>query len=188
MLIIGLGNPGKEYEHTPHNVGFMAVDKIASVNNFTFGLSQKHKAMIAEGYIEGEKVTLMKPLTYMNLSGNAVRSYVEYYKIDINDIIIIYDDMDLPIGKIRIRKSGSSGGHNGIKSIIANLQTENFKRIRIGIGRPADATGVIDFVLHNLSKEETKILSDTINLTPEMIETVTKKGFDCMMNIYNGVK
>lgn len=188
MLIIGLGNPGKEYEHTPHNVGFMAVDKIASEHNLTFGLSQKHKAMIAEGNIDGEKVILLKPLTYMNLSGNAVRTYVEYYKIDLNDIIIIYDDMDLPIGKLRIRKNGSSGGHNGIKSIIANLQTEEFKRIRIGIGRPTENIGVIDFVLHNLSKEETTILNDTINLVPKMIETVIKKGFDGMMNIYNGVK
>lgn len=188
MLIVGLGNPGKEYEKTPHNVGFMAVDEIAKTYNLTFNLSQKHKAMIAEGKINGEKIILMKPLTFMNLSGNAVRSYVEYYKIDINDIIIIYDDMDLPIGTLRIRKTGSSGGHNGIKSIISNLQTESFKRIRIGIGRPTNNLGTIDFVLHTLNKEESNIITETIDKMPKIIETTVDKGFDYMMNIYNGAK
>lgn len=188
MLIIGLGNPGKEYEKTPHNVGFMAVDKIAQVYNLKFNLAQKHQAMISEGQINGQKVTIMKPITYMNLSGNAVRSYVEYYKINVNDIIVIYDDMDLPLGQLRIRKAGSSGGHNGMKSIIANLQTEEFKRIRIGIGRPTNNRGVIDYVLHHLSKEEEKVLSEKIDLIPEMTKALFDRGFDYMMNIYNGVK
>ncbi len=188
MLIIGLGNPGKEYEKTPHNVGFMAVDEIANKNNLTFTLSQKHQAMVAEGKIKGKKITLLKPLTYMNLSGNAVRSYIEYYKIDINDVIVIYDDMDLPLGNLRIRKLGSSGGHNGIKSIIANLQTEEFKRIRIGIGRPTNNLNTVDFVLHNLTKEEEKILREKINLIPEMIDAIIEHSFEYMMNIYNGVK
>lgn len=188
MLVIGLGNPGKEYEKTPHNVGFMAVDEIARKYNVTFKLSSKHNAMIGEGKINGEKIILMKPLTYMNLSGNAVRSYIEYYKININDIVIIYDDMDLPLGTLRIRKSGSSGGHNGIKSIIENIQTESFKRIRIGIGRPTNNLGVIDFVLHNLSKIEMEKLQEVIDLIPSMIEKTVEFTFDYMMNIYNGVK
>ena len=132
MIIVGLGNPGKEYANTPHNVGFMAVDEIAKNNNIEFKLSKKHNAMIGEGIISGEKSYLIKPLTYMNLSGNAVRSFVEYYNIDVESILIIYDDMDLPLGHLRIRKSGTSGGHKGMKSIIENekgVQIRNYKEL-----------------------------------------------------------
>ena len=186
MVIIGLGNPGKEYEKTPHNVGFMMVDEIAKCNNLTFKLEKKHEAMIATGIIAGKKCHLIKPITYMNLSGNAVRSFVEYYNIDINDIIVIYDDLDLPLGKIRIRKNGSSGGHRGMKSIIENIKTSEFTRIRIGIDKPKEGMQVVDYVLHKLSKVETEILEETIKKAPLMIDEAIKSGVNSMMNIYNG--
>lgn len=185
MIIVGLGNPGKEYAKTPHNVGFMAVDMIAEYYNIKFMLSQTHQAMIGEGIIEGEKCYLLKPLTYMNLSGNAVRSFMEYYKYSIDDLLVIFDDLDLPLGKIRIRETGSSGGHKGMKSIIENLGTDKIKRIRIGIGKPTDTT-VVDYVLHTLTKEEYNELNNTIEKTPLMIKTTIKEGIKTMMNEYNG--
>lgn len=188
MVIVGLGNPGKEYEKTPHNVGFMCANKIAQASNMEFKLSKKHQASIAEGIINGEKTYIIKPLTYMNLSGNAVSSFVNYYNIDINDIIIIYDDMDLPLGNIRIRKTGSSGGHRGMKSIIECLKTQEIKRIRVGISHPGEKDEVIDYVLHTLTKQESSVLEKTIDKMPELIDTLTTAGFDKMMNTYNGSK
>ena len=188
MIIVGLGNPGKEYANTPHNVGFMAVDEIAKNNNIEFKLSKKHNAMIGEGIISGEQSYLIKPLTYMNLSGNAVRSFVEYYNIDVESILIIYDDMDLPLGNLRIRKSGSSGGHKGMKSIIENLGTSNLKRIRVGVGHPETKNEVVDYVLHQLSKREQETLLHSIQLIPEMIEMCVAHNFEYMMNNYNGSK
>ncbi len=186
MVVIGLGNPGKEYEKTPHNVGFMMLDYIAEVNNITFKLEKKHEAMIGVGTISGEKCYLIKPLTYMNLSGNAVRSFVEYYNIDKDEILVIFDDMDLPLGKVRVRKSGSSGGHKGMKSIIENLKTTDINRIRVGIDKPKEGMQVIDYVLHKLSKAEFEILNETIKKGPDMIDSVIKTGINNMMNIYNG--
>lgn len=186
MIIVGLGNPGKEYAKTPHNVGFMAVDKLTEKYNIKLNLSSKHQAMIGEGIIDGEKCYIIKPLTYMNLSGNAVRSFMEYYKNSVDDLIVIYDDMDLPLGKIRIREAGSSGGHKGMKSIIENLGTDKIKRIRIGIGKPAEGTQVVDYVLHKLSKEEQMELDSAIDLTPQMISMTIKEGIKTMMNNYNG--
>ena len=186
MVIIGLGNPGKEYEKTPHNVGFMMVDAIAKANNIEFRLEKKHEAMIGSGIICGEKCYLIKPMTYMNLSGSAVRSFVEYYNIPLEDIVVIYDDMDLPTGKLRIRTNGSSGGHKGMKSIIENLKSNEFSRIRIGIDKPKPGVQVVDYVLHKLTKAEMSLLEPTISKGPEMIETTIKQGINCMMNIYNG--
>lgn len=185
MVIVGLGNPGKEYEKTPHNVGFMMIDEIAKANNINFLLEKKHEALIGTGFIKGEKCFLIKPLTYMNLSGNAVRSFVEYYKIPIEDIIVIYDDLDLPLGKLRIRKNGSSGGHKGMKSIIENLGTNEIVRIRVGIDKPKDMQ-VVDFVLHQLSKKEMETLNETIIKAPSMIDMTIQDGINAMMNIYNG--
>lgn len=186
MVIVGLGNPGKEYEKTPHNVGFMMVDEIAKSNNINFLLEKKHEALIGTGMINGEKCHLIKPLTYMNLSGKSVRSFVEYYKIPLEDIIVIYDDMDLPLGKLRIRKNGSSGGHKGMKSIIENLGTQEIARIRVGIDKPKENMEVVDFVLHQLSKKEMEILNETIIKAPSMIDVTIKDGINSMMNIYNG--
>jgi len=188
MVIVGLGNPGKEYEKTPHNVGFMCANEIAKSNNMHFVVSKKHHASIAEGIINGEKIYIIKPLTYMNLSGNAVKSFVDYYKIDINDLIVIYDDMDLPLASLRIRKTGSSGGHKGMKSIIESLKTTEIKRLRVGISHPDDKGEVIDYVLHTLSKKEMEALSSTINKMPEIVDCIVNMGFDKMMNIYNGSK
>ena len=186
MVIVGLGNPGKEYEKTPHNVGFMMIDEIARVNKLEFRLEKKHEAMIATGMICGKKCHLIKPLTYMNLSGNAVRSFVEYYNIPLDEVLVIFDDMDLPLGKLRIRKSGSAGGHKGMKSIIENLKTNDICRIRVGIDKPKEGMDVINFVLHKLSKEEMNTLVETISKAPEMIDVTIKNGINYMMNIYNG--
>ena len=186
MVIIGLGNPGKEYEKTPHNVGFLMVDEIARANNIEFKLEKKHEAMIGTGFISGKKCHIIKPMTYMNLSGNAVRSFVEYYNIPLNELVVIYDDMDLPIGKLRIRKNGSSGGHKGMKSIIENLKSTEISRIRIGIDKPKNGVQVVDYVLHKLTKAEMTLLEPTINKGTEMIDITIKQGIDYMMNIYNG--
>ena len=156
MIIVGLGNPGIKYEKTRHNVGFMFVDVVAKANSATFKLDKNLEAMVAEIYIKNEKHILVKPITYMNNSGNAVYKVLNYYKkenkIDVNDLIVIYDDMDLPLGSLRIRKNGSSGGHNGMKSIISCINSTEFKRIRIGIGRPEN--NQIDHVLGKFSKNE----------------------------------
>lgn len=186
MVIVGLGNPGKQYEKTPHNVGFMVLDAIAKENQIVFRLEQKHQAMIGEGMIQGKKCYLIKPLTYMNLSGISVKSFMDYYHLDIHELMICFDDMDLPLGKIRIRKSGSSGGHKGMKSIIEQLHTTDIYRIRIGIDKPEEGCSVVDYVLHKLSKKELTLLQETIDLAPRMIEDCVQNGIDHMMNIYNG--
>lgn len=188
MIIVGLGNPGKEYEKTPHNVGFMCVDEIAKKHQIEFKLSKKHQALIGEGMIENQKCVLIKPVTYMNLSGYAVESYIHYYNFNIEDIVVIYDDMDLPLGNIRIRKSGSAGGHRGMKSVIEYLKTNEIKRIRIGISHPDNRSEVIDFVLHHLNKTEEDALNKSIHKIPEIVEDALNSGFDKMMNKFNGSK
>lgn len=186
MIIVGLGNPGKEYELTPHNVGFMMVDEIAKYYNISFKLSTKHQALIGEGKINDEKIYILKPLTYMNLSGNAVRSFIEYYKYDVNDLVVFHDDLDLPLGKVRIRESGSSGGQKGMKSIIDNMGTTNIKRVRVGIDKPSSTNETIDYVLHTLSKQEQNVLNETIKKAPLMIESYLNGGIKKMMNEFNG--
>ena len=184
MIIVGLGNPGKEYAKTRHNIGFMFVDAIADSYKADFKLDKKLQCMKAEIIINGEKHILVKPITYMNLSGNSVRSVMDYYKKTPDDVIVIYDDMDLDLAKVRIRKNGSSGGHNGIKSIIACLNTQEFKRIRIGIGpHPQDA---IDYVLGCFSKKEQAALDNVLMKSTNMIEDLIIKGMDYLMNNYNG--
>ena len=162
MVIVGLGNPGKKYEKTRHNAGFMFVDFVCHAYQSFFKLKKELEAEIAEIYINNEKHILVKPITYMNNSGNAVYKVLNYYKkdlsIDINELIVIYDDMDLPIGSLRIRKNGSSGGHNGMKSIISCVNSSDFKRIRIGIGHPED--NQIDYVLGNFSKNEWNLIQN----------------------------
>lgn len=186
MVIVGLGNPGKEYEKTPHNVGFMMVDEIANYYNINFKLSQKHQALIGEGIIDGEKIYIIKPLTYMNLSGNAVRLFMEYYKYPVEELIVFHDDLDLPLGKIRIREAGSSGGQKGMKSIIENLGTSSIKRVRVGIGKPNSTDEVVDYVLHTLTKQEQTVLNETIQKAPKMIHTYISGGIKKGMNEFNG--
>ncbi len=184
MIIVGLGNPGEKYEKTRHNIGFMFIDSVSKANNVSFKLDKKLKCLLAEINIGNEKHFLVKPITFMNLSGDAVRSVVDYYKKSADDVIVIYDDMDLELGKVRIRKNGSSGGHNGIKSIISTLNTEEFKRIRIGIGpKEIDAA---NYVLGCFSKSDMDKLNKIFDVAPNIIDDLVLKGIDYIMNNYNG--
>ena len=178
-LIVGLGNPGKEYEKTRHNVGFMAIDHYLGNESF----KSKNNGLYCEKIINNEKIIFLKPLTYMNDSGLAVRYFSDYFNLDISDILIIYDDMDFDVGKYKLKSSGSSAGHNGIKSIIRHLGTENFKRIRIGISK--NNINTIDYVLGRFSKEDLFILNNVFNIVDNIIEDFNIYDFDKLMNKYN---
>ncbi len=182
MVIVGLGNPGLKYKETRHNIGFMFVDKLAECYHASFVLDKQKEAMIAEIYIDNKKHLLIKPVTYMNNSGNAVSKILNYWNISPNDLLVVYDDMDLEVGKIRIRKMGSAGGHNGMKSIIAHLQTQDFKRIRIGIGRSEDN---IEHVLGKFKPNEKKLINESLEIAPLLFNDYLTKGIEYIMNRYN---
>ena len=184
MIVVGLGNPGKEYAQTRHNVGFMFVDRIAKYYNWTFKLEKKFQSFISTGTLNGEKIILVKPITYMNNSGLAVRSIVDYHKATPDDVLVVYDDMDLPLAIIRIRLSGSSGGHKGMKSVIEHMGTEEIKRIRLGISY--DHSDVIDYVLTPFSKTEFSQMESVLDKAPLIIADYLEKGIDYVMNNYNG--
>lgn len=179
--IVGLGNPGKEYEKTRHNVGFMVIDLIAKDLNFSF--KKKFNADIAKGTYNGETLVLVKPLTFMNNSGEAVRMVTDFFQVDHEDILVIYDDLDLPIGKIRLREKGGSGGHNGMKSIIAHLNHQIFKRMRIGIGN--DKVEVIKHVLGTFNKEERVILENVLDKAHKASLDFVKMNYVDVMTRYN---
>ena len=179
-LIVGLGNPGKEYENTRHNIGFMCVDNYVDNSNW----KEKFNALYTEINIEGEKVLFVKPLTYMNLSGLSVRSFVDYFKIEISDILIIQDDLDLAAGDIRLKVNSSAGGHNGIKSIINELNTDAFPRLKIGIANNKNYD-TKDYVLGKFSKEEESLIKDTVSLSKDIIDYFLKNGIEKSMNKYN---
>lgn len=185
-IIIGLGNPGSKYENTRHNVGFLAVDYLSErlgVHIFTKTFS-KFNAIITEARINGNKLLLVKPLTYMNLSGEAVKPIIDWYKIDIEDMVVVYDDLDLPLGKLRIREKGSAGGHNGMKSIIQHVGTDHFKRIRIGIDRPKEES-VVDHVLAKFTIDEKMNIDDSINILSEaLVDWLNGVKFIKLMNTY----
>ena len=185
-LIAGLGNPGKEYVGTRHNVGFEVADAICA--KFDIKLNkEKFRAIFGDGRIAGEKVIVVKPQTYMNLSGEAIREIADWYKIEDDHIIIIYDDISLPLGKIRIREKGSAGGHNGIKNIIYQLQTDIFPRIKIGVGAPEHPDfDMKDYVLGHFSKEETEILIKSAVRTVFAVEEIIKSDAKTAMNKFNG--
>lgn len=183
-LIVGLGNPGKQYEDTRHNIGFKVIDECSRLFNIPLDQS-KHKGLYGIGFYKGEKVLLLKPLTYMNLSGESIRAVVDYYQIDIEDVVIIYDDLDLPVGKVRLRQKGSAGGHNGIKSTIAHLGTQEFNRIRIGIDRPPRGMKVPDYVLGRFSKEEQMSVVDAAKKSAAACDMWLDKPFLQVMNEYN---
>lgn len=183
-IIVGLGNPGKEYERTRHNTGFMVVDKLADKFNIEIK-KEKSKALIGLGEINGEKVMLVKPQTFMNLSGEAVRGLVDFYKEDIKNIFIIFDDIDLEIGKIRIKERGSAGTHNGMKSIVKELGTENFKRIKVGIGKPKEHIDLVNHVLGKFSDEEMKLLEGSIDNAVNAAELIIKEEVAKAMNMHN---
>lgn len=183
-VIVGLGNPDKKYDMTRHNMGFRIIDALADRYNISL-TEQKHKGLIGKGVIGGEKVILVKPLTYMNLSGECVRPVCDYYKVDPEDCIIAFDDISLDPGKMRIRKKGSAGGHNGIKSIIAHLGTDAFPRLKFGVGDKPKHMDLADYVLGRFSKEEEIIVSEGIKKACEAIECMVTEGYDAAMNKYN---
>ncbi|MGI6731785.1 MAG: aminoacyl-tRNA hydrolase [Anaerovoracaceae bacterium] len=182
-IVVGLGNPGRKYEHTKHNIGFITLDLLAENHGIKIN-KIKHKALIGEGFISGQKVLLVKPQTYMNLSGNSVREVMEYYKADVSQLIVIYDDVDIPMGSLRIRKKGSAGSHNGMRSIIYDIQSDQFKRIRIGIGGERKME-LANYVLGGFNKEDKKLMEDAVNNAAAAVECILEKGIDIAMGEYN---
>jgi len=184
-MIVGLGNPGPQYRQTRHNVGFMLIDELAEKSGIAVEQA-KFKALIGEGRYAGERIVLLKPMTYMNLSGEAVKAAANWYKININDILIVYDDMDLDVGKMRFRRQGSAGGHNGMKSIISHFATEEFARLKIGIGRPV-VKDVVGHVLTKFMPEEQTLIDEQIAKGILGINLFIETG-DILqvMNKYNG--
>lgn len=182
-LVAGLGNIGDKYVFTRHNAGFMAVDKWAVEENTTFKTESKLKSLITRIKYNGEDIILIKPTTYMNLSGEAVRAVMDYYKIDIKDLLIIYDDIALDTGRIRLRASGSDGGHNGIKSIIKHLGTNSFNRIKIGIGPQIGPSE--NYVLQNFSKEQLEILKEILNKSINAAKSILTDGIEKSQNKFN---
>lgn len=181
-LIVGLGNPGKLYENTRHNLGFMFVDKVVKAFAGKFKLDKAKKSEICELIINDEKVIFIKPQTFMNNSGEAVLAVANFYKIDYEDILVIYDDLDLEVAQVKIKPAGSSGGHKGMQSIIDHLHTPDIKRIRIGISKNGNT---IDHVLSNFSKDERIAIDLVLDKAPEIIEDYVKVNFDILMNKYN---
>jgi len=182
-LIVGLGNPGKEYENTRHNIGFMCLDKIAHNFQVSFD-SNKFTGLYTQFNYNGEKIILLKPGKYMNLSGEVIRDFVNFYKISIDDILIICDDLDTNIGTYRLRYKGSSGGHNGLKNIELHLNTKEYKRIKIGISNNK-LIDTKDYVLGKFTKEEQDLIKPIIDKMPDIMEDYLKLSFDHLMNKYN---
>ena len=185
-LIAGLGNPGSQYERTRHNIGFMAIDDIAKEFLIPMELEKKHKAIVGKGMMGSEKVLLVKPQTYMNLSGESIRSLADYYQIEPEDIIIIFDDISLDVGQLRIRKKGSAGGHNGIKSIIAHLGTNEFPRIKIGVGERLPGQDLADHVLAKFPNAQMETVNQATKDACEAAFLMIRDGIDKAMNQYNG--
>lgn len=186
-LIVGLGNPGTEYAATRHNIGFDMVTYLSDRYNIPVR-SRENKAIVGKGMIGGQKVMLAQPQTYMNLSGESVRALLDYYKMDIDELIIIYDDISLPVGQIRVRPKGSAGGHNGIKNIIQHLRTEEFVRIRIGVGAKPEGGDLVKHVLGRFSREEDGMIRDVFALAEEALEALLDGDVAAAMNRVNGRK
>ncbi len=184
-LIVGLGNPGREYEKTRHNIGFRCVEAVAAAHGLAFAKKQS-KALVADGLIAAQKVLLAKPQTYMNLSGEAVRSLIDFYKIPLVNLLVISDDMDIPIGTIRIREKGGAGGQKGLKSIIEHLGTQEFARMRIGVGRPPGRMDPMDYVLQDFAKEDTILVIETLDRAVRAVESWLRDGISLMMTRHNG--
>ena len=184
-IIAGLGNPTLQYEGTRHNVGFDVIDVLADKYNISVD-GRKCRAYVGKGVIEGQKVLLVKPQTYMNLSGESIRGLVDYYKIDVEqELLIIYDDISLAPGQIRIRKKGSAGGHNGIKNIIANLGTDIFMRIKVGVGEKPKKYDLADYVLGHFSKEERELMEEGYKRAVKAVEMMVTGETEAAMNVFN---
>lgn len=186
-IIAGLGNPTKEYDKTRHNVGFSAIDALADQYNIDVS-EKKHKALCGRGAIGGQKVVLMKPQTFMNLSGESIRAAVDFYKVDPEDLIIIYDDISLEPGQLRIRLKGSAGGHNGIKNIIAHLGTQEFPRIKVGVGAKPPRMDLADYVLSRFSQGEQKLMEDAFQEAADAAVMMMTDGAERAMNHFNTKK
>lgn len=188
FIIAGLGNPSKEYDKTRHNVGFDAIDHLAD----KYGIDvreRKHKALVGKGRIDGERVVLLKPQTFMNLSGESIRDALDFYKVDeTTGLIVIYDDISLPPGQLRIRKKGSAGGHNGIKNIIAHLGHDTFMRIKVGVGEKPSGYDLAAYVLGRFSKEERSIMEEAFEEAAEAVGVCIVEGPDAAMNQFNQKK
>ncbi len=184
-IIVGLGNPDRQYQNTRHNIGFDVVDVIASKNHIAIS-ERKHKAFIGKGIVGGEKAVLVKPQTYMNLSGESVREVIDFYKIDEkSELVVISDDVSLDVGQIRIRKKGSAGGHNGLKNIILHLGHDEFQRVKMGVGEKPGGYDLADYVLGHFTKEEREIMDESARRAADAIEVMIKDGADVAMNLYN---
>lgn len=183
-LIVGLGNPESDYSKTRHNMGFNVINKISEKYKIEVS-KKKFDSLIGDGLIEGEKVILLKPQTYMNLSGKAIAQVVNFYKISLENIIVIYDDIDVEKGLIRIRKKGSSGSHNGMKSVVEELGTEEFARVRVGIGKPKYDNDMINYVIGAMSEEDAEILDKGTDKAKDAIIDILKNGIDVAMNKFN---
>ena len=187
-LIAGLGNPGTKYEGTRHNIGWQVIDELAEKYNIRV-LENKFKGLTGKGMIGSEKVLLLKPLTYMNLSGESIAEAVRFYKIDeTTELIVIADDISLDVGQLRIRKKGSAGGHNGIKNIIAHLGTQEFPRIKVGVGDKPPRMDLADYVLSRFSKEDREKMEQAFKDAAEAVEVMITEGADAAMNRFNGHK
>lgn len=182
--IIGLGNPGKKYDNTRHNIGFEVIDELLRRHGWSLS-KEKFKGFYTMENVAGNKVLLLQPHTFMNLSGECVKPLLEYYRIPVEDILVIYDDLDLPTGKIRLRQKGGHGGHNGIRSLIDHLQVKTFKRLRVGIGRPEGSMSVVDYVLGRFSKEQEEDVAHSVQLAADACEKWIEHDFTDVMNTFN---
>ena len=183
-VIAGLGNPGKKYANTRHNVGFLVIDELLRRNGWELS-KRKFNGLYTEELVNSEKMIIVQPQTYMNLSGECIRPLMDFYQLEPTDIAIVYDDLDLPLGRVKLRQTGGHGGHNGIRSLINHLDTKQFNRIRIGIGRPEVPMSVIDYVLGKFSKEEMDHLETAIQKAADAIEEWAGQSFDQVMNKFN---
>lgn len=187
FLIVGLGKPGSSYRKTRHNIGFRVIDALSEMHHIPLN-HEKHQAIFGSGYIEGTKVILAQPQTYMNLSGESVREFAGFYKIPPENILVIFDDISLDIGQLRIRKKGSAGGHNGVKSIIAHLDSQDFPRVKVGIGEKPDYLDLADYVLGNFPNEISDVVNESIKHAAEACTCILTDGIDTAMNRFNGKK
>jgi peptidyl-tRNA hydrolase, PTH1 family len=188
-LIVGLGNPGAKYDRTRHNIGFDLVDRLAKRWQVSFTEQKRFQGELGEGLVASQRIRLLKPNTFMNKSGQSVRAVLDWYKLEPQQVLVLYDDMDLPVGKLRIRLSGSAGGHNGMKSLIAHLGTQDFPRLRVGISKVTEAGAAKDTISHVLGKfapEELRILPEVLDMAADAVELALKQGTEKSMSLYNG--
>jgi peptidyl-tRNA hydrolase, PTH1 family len=188
-LIVGLGNPGAKYDHTRHNIGFDLIDRLAKRWQISLTEQKRFQGELGEGVVASQRIRLLKPNTFMNKSGQSVRAVLDWYKLEPQQVLVLYDDMDLPVGKLRIRLSGSAGGHNGMKSLISHLGTQDFLRLRVGISKATEAGVAKDTISHVLGKfapDELRILPEVLDMAADAVEMALKQGTEKSMSLYNG--